>query len=318
MKYRIDFVTNSSSSSSVVVKIIMKDGKNTDFDYRLMWGSDENKFHNLNQPSYKDIHETLVKSLIFKLFDEWSDRANYQVVNEYLALDGENNIYINRDAVNEVIDQRSISDNKDSSSKEVGLLSKLDELLSQSINSYEDLSGSKVWELLGLKNGDVKTIYEEDELIYDETFINKTFIDVENLTIQKKDEYISIEDEQALWEENNYDDDYDNDYDSDDENNEISEQEEGYLKQLVFDDSEVPFKYYQGSRYKKPQNFGKRWPEEHLQLLQQKFENNVPLDDIALELGRDILSLLVQLSKQNIISDAMYEVLSDLYSSRKE
>lgn len=299
MKYRIDFVTNSSSSSSVVVKIIMKDGKNENFNYRLMWGSDENKFHNLNQPSYKDIHETLVKSLIFKLFDEWSDRANYQAVDKFLTIDLENNIYVNRDAVNGVIDQISISDNKESSSKEVVLLSKLDKLLSQSINSYEDLSGSKVWELLGLKNGDVKTIYEEDESTYDETFIDKTFIDVENLTIQKKNEYISFEDEQALWEENNYDDeDYDNDDDS--------------------DDSEVPFQYFQGSKYKKPQNFGKRWSEEHLQLLQQKFEKNVPLDEIALELGRDILSLLVQLSKLNIISDAMYQVLSDLYSSRKQ
>lgn len=154
MKYRIGFVTNSSSSSSVIVKIIMKDKQEKIIEYEQGHAVSEYKFHYFNNPSYQDIHDALVIATANDLMEKWKKRFDSRLVDSVFQIDMGNGVYINREISDEVLAHIP--------NREIRKILEIDVLLKKAINSYEDLMSSKVWTILNIPASEVKAIHEKD------------------------------------------------------------------------------------------------------------------------------------------------------------
>ncbi len=173
MKYRIDFVTNSSSSSSVVVSIVMENGTEKKVQYFVEWYACG---LNRNNDSYKLIMKALCSSIQIQLINEYIENTKIELA----WIDGANNVYLDNERISEYISQYP----DDNVTKVLKLLLKLDYFIHKTkLENYEDFINSDFWQLIGIENpNEIIEIKEKMKVSTDGgPFIEKTAVDVKTL-----------------------------------------------------------------------------------------------------------------------------------------
>ncbi len=208
MKYRIDFVTNSSSSSSVVLVFKMKDKAIVEINYEvehLFVGGIKEK-----HKSYNEIIEAIILSKQFELISNVLEPEEFN----YGYIDGGQTPVLFMDNI-----QQYISENhKDEIDAALTAVVALEELKQDiCINSYEEFISFPVWEYLDInKPTNIHQIIEETtDQTDDGDYIHEIVIEPESLNVESKTISPSFYEEEDDYdeEEDDYDEDDEDDYD---------------------------------------------------------------------------------------------------------
>ena len=160
MKYRIDFVTNSSSSSSVVVTIKMKNGLTKFINYSLDFYTEG---LNATKAKYDQIIGAIANAKQIEIIKS-HELEDGDV--EYCEISGLNDVYLDR----EEIDSYLVIQLNGSLVAYFKQLIKLEEIKeTKGINDYADFLNSPIWGIIGISNPkDITAIEEEIDAFSDE------------------------------------------------------------------------------------------------------------------------------------------------------
>lgn len=234
MKYRTDFVTNSSSSSSVIInlKSKTKNFHTIDFNIGIMTES-----LNSADETYQSIMSTLVNSQMIEIICK-----NHLDALDLAEISGLNDVNLFEDK----IEQYNIK-NSNSISASLRLLSKLYEIKGLPVKSYDDFIAHPFWKTMNINLAHNIVKIDETFTLTGDDFTERTntVIDIKNLKIDKEivdeqeeyEEYIE-DDEDGYDEDNSMDDDLEDEpeYDEEEYNDEDS-----FGEDTDDDDSEIEF-----------------------------------------------------------------------------
>jgi hypothetical protein len=198
MKYRIDFVTNSSSSSSVVVIVKMKKGLSKIINYSLDFYTEG---FNATQAKYDQIISALANAKQIEIIKSQELEDGDE---EYCEISGLNDVYLDR----EKIDSYLVNQSNESLVVYLKQLIKLEEIKeTKGINDYTDFLNSPLWEIIGISNPkDITAIEEEIDAFSDEGNEKiTTTVDPIKLKLKTKTVMESFEDEDDEEEEDDSD-----------------------------------------------------------------------------------------------------------------
>jgi hypothetical protein len=185
MKYRTDFVTNSSSSSSVVICLEAKESTVHRIHYDLEFSTEG---FNVTGESYEAIMFNLVNSEMLSLITS-KGLENYKGKKVMVELSGCNDIYVDESEIIEFI-----------KAKKYEGFEKLIELArcqKKLVNTYEEFLAHPYWKIVGINSPEkILKIQEELTIDYgDGRTKDETKIDLKKLRKQVVTEEESEEDE---------------------------------------------------------------------------------------------------------------------------
>ena len=177
MKYRIDFVTNSSSSSSVVVTIKTKTS-----DYTINYSLDHyTEGLNAIEPKYDQIIQALITARQIEIINKFDLLFK---VPKLVEISGLQSVYIFEKEIENYIQNNPT----DPLSEALKHIVKLDDIYdSEQVSTYNDFLNSSLWELLNIQDPKSITMIEEKFGSYGGyEQKNVTKIDPVRLKIKKK------------------------------------------------------------------------------------------------------------------------------------
>ena len=175
MKYRTDFVTNSSSSSSVVVSIKSKSETIHTISYDIGIYTEN---LNVAEKTYQSIMSSLVNSeMIGIICNNSLDRS------EYLEISGTNDVYLDKEKIKKYLKSHS-----DRTSSNLEKLLKLQELMDLPVDTYDGFISHPYWDFVGVYSA--KEIQKINEVLTvsgdDYPYTIKTNVSVKQLKDNQK------------------------------------------------------------------------------------------------------------------------------------
>lgn len=267
MKYRTDFVTNSSSSSSVVILLKNKTSIIGQLSYEV-----ENITKGINEykQSYKRIIEILIASKQLELYSK-----NLRDFKDYFLISGYNDIVINQ---NNKLSKYQDNDN------DFNLMKNLINMRS-SINviSFNDFVSHPIWSILEVNPSNLTSI-EEKVTYSDDNGDSKSKHKITLSDLINKDE-IEIKINQTR-------------------SDEVINKDE---KLILSNNEEVKrFDVYFRGEVGHPENFGEKWSIKDIEFIKRNYPY-LDIDEIAFILKRDILSVLSKIENLGVEEQSILE-----------
>lgn len=203
MKYRVDFVTNSSSSSSVIIQVKSKSKvvHTISYDIDILTES-----LNGAEKSYQSIIDTLINSEMIGVI------CNNNLISQgFVEISGLKDVHLFEDKISDYL-----KENQDYIVEILKKLLEFKKIRQKSVETFDDFIKHPYWDIIGVNSTSIEKIKESLSISGDDVTENiKTELDLKNLRVQKE----KISEEQTYFDEDDEEDFYDDDFESEiDEN----------------------------------------------------------------------------------------------------